>query len=56
MNAASGRTICGRVLSHPQEPPLKRTGFRRDLGQDRGLRAAGGTNGQSDGGAFKPFH
>jgi hypothetical protein len=24
--------------------------------QDRGLRAAGVTNGQSDGGAFEPFH
>jgi hypothetical protein len=42
------------------EPPAGATPHQRRAppspGKDRGLRAAGVTNGQSDGGALEPFH
>jgi hypothetical protein len=46
----------GRGLSHLQELPLISAGSRRALARTGDLRAAGVTNGQSDGGAIEPFH
>ena len=46
----------GRGLSHLQELPLISAGSRRALARTGELRAAGVTNGQSDGGAIEPFH
>ena len=59
--AASGESAVragmgGRGLSHPQELPLHQRREPPSPGRDRGLRAAGVTNGQSDGGALEPFH
>ena len=59
--AASAETAAragmgGRGLSHPQELPLHQRREPPSPGRDRGLRAAGVTNGRSDGGALEPFH